>query len=256
MTVQSASPAVLPRPWQPEPDAEPSRRRASLADAAPIFAIAVAVLGWFIPLTGIRLRDMSSIGLLSVLPAASLAALALLCVSFTCELRRSNPRTPILLIHVIALLVMGYGLPAVVEPGLRFAVTWRHVGIIDKIGRTGAIDPRIDAYFNWPGFFAAAALVERGAGLGSVIDGLKWAPLAFELLSLAPLLLIMRTLTSGTRLRWMAVWVFFLANWVGQDYFSPQAFAYVLYLILLGAILAWLRGTNPWRPPWATRMGV
>ena len=43
-------------------------------------------------------------GLLSVLPAPSLAALALLCVSFTFELHRSNPRTPILLIHVIALL--------------------------------------------------------------------------------------------------------------------------------------------------------
>ncbi len=256
MTVQSAPPAVLPRPWEPEPDAAPARHSAWLAGAAPIVAIVAALIGWFVPLGGIRLRDMSSIGLLSVLPGLSLAALGLLCVSFILELRRSSPRTPILLMHVVALLVMVYGLPAVVEPELRFAVTWRHVGIIDKILHTGTIDPRIDAYFNWPGFFAAAALVERVAGLGSVINGLKWAPLVFELLALAPLLLIMRTLTSGRRLRWMAVWIFYLANWVGQDYFSPQAFAYVLYLILIGAILTWLGGTNPWRPPWASRAGM
>jgi hypothetical protein len=256
MSVQSASQAVLPRPWQPKPDAEPSRRSTWMADAVPVVAIVVALVGWFVPLGGIRLRDMSSIGLLSVIPGLSLAALGLLCVSFTLELRRSSPRTPILLVHVIALLVMVYALPAVVEPELRFAVTWRHVGIIDKIVHTGAIDPRIDAYFNWPGFFAGAALIERAAGLSTVINALKWAPLAFELLALAPLLLIMRTLSTGPRLRWTAVWVFYLANWVGQDYFSPQAFAYVLYLILLGAILAWLHGTNPWRPPWARRTGM
>ncbi len=254
MSVQSAAPAVLPKHW--EPPAEPSPRPAWLTVAAPLLAVTVALVGWFVPLGGIDLRDMSSIGLISILPAPSLAAFALLCLSFCLELRRSRPRVPILLVHVIALLVMVYGLPAVVEPEPRFAVTWRHVGIIGKIVNTGSIDPRIDAYFNWPGFFAAAGLVERAAGLHDLIDGLSWAPLVFELLALAPLLLILRALTSGTRLRWMAVWCFYLANWVGQDYFSPQAFSYVLYLVMLGAILTWLRGPAPWRPPWATRKGL
>jgi hypothetical protein len=254
MTVQTASPVVLPEAWEPE--AEPAHRTRRLAEVAPLIAVAAALVGWFAPLGSIRLREMSSIGLLSVLPAPSLAALGLLCVSFCFELRRPNLRAPILLIHVLALLVMVYALPAVVEPELRFAVTWRHIGIIDKIIHTGAIDPRIDAYFNWPGFFAAAALIERAAGLHSTPAGLAWAPLAFELLALAPLLLIMRSLTSEPRLRWMAIWCFYLANWVGQDYFSPQALAYLLYLVLLAAILTWLRGSDPRQAPWSRPRGM
>lgn len=254
MSVQSAASAVLPKQW--EPPAQPSPRPAWLTVGAPLLAVTAALVGWFAPLAGVDLRDMSDIGLLSILPAPSLAAFGLLCVSFCLELRRSRPRVGILLVHVLALLVMVYGLPAVIEPEPRFAVTWRHVGIIGKIVHTGTIDPRIDAYFNWPGFFAGAALVQRAAGLDDLIGGLSWAPLVFELLALAPLLLILRSLTSGTRLRWMAVWCFYLANWVGQDYFSPQAFTYVLYLVVLGAILTWLRGPAPWRPPWATRKGL
>jgi hypothetical protein len=50
---------------------------------------------------------------------------------------------------------------------------------------------------------------------------------------------------------WMAVWVFYLGNWIGQDYLSPQAFAFFLYLVLLAIVLTWLRSLSRWWPPWA-----
>jgi hypothetical protein len=33
------------------------------------------------------------------------------------------------------------------------------------------------------------------------------------------------------------VWVFYLTNWIGQDYFSPQAFIYWLHVVILGVLL-------------------
>jgi hypothetical protein len=48
-------------------------------------------------------------------------------------------------------------------------------------------------------------------------------------------------LTRDRRLVWLSCWIFYIANWVGQDYFSPQAFAYLQYLLLLGIVLRWLR---------------
>jgi hypothetical protein len=213
--------------------------------------LAVAVVAWTVSLRGVDPRAMSSLGLISVVPAGALVALALLCVGFAFQLRRSRPAQIVLLLHVVALIVMVYGLPAIVEPEPRFAVSWRHVGVIDAINAAGSVDPRIDAYFNWPGFFAGAALVTGAAGLGDALPLTAWAPVAFELLAIAPLLLIMRALTADVRLWWLAIWCFYLTNWIGQDYFSPQAFAFQLYLVVLAIVLTWLRATPPRPVRWA-----
>ena len=66
-----------------------------------------------------------------------------------------------------------------------------------------------------------------------------------------PLLVIMRALTVNRQLGWLAIWCFYLANWVGQDYFSPQALAFLLYLVVLAALLTWLRATPPRPVRWA-----
>ncbi|GAA4954515.1 hypothetical protein GCM10023238_21380 [Streptomyces heliomycini] len=36
---------------------------------------------------------------------------------------------------------------------------------------------------------------------------------------------------------WTAVWIFQLANWVGQDYFAPQGLAYLLHLTVIAMVL-------------------
>jgi O-antigen/teichoic acid export membrane protein len=234
---------------QPRPLRKPGTRR--LAEAAALLPVALAVVAWFASVGGVDPREMSSLGMISALPVPAALALAVLCGSFCWQLRRSRVPWPVLLVHVVALVVMVYGLAAVIEPEPRFAVTWRHVGVIDTIQQTGAVDPRIDAYFNWPGFFALSALISSAAGLHSALPLTAWAPVGFELLSLAPLLLIMRALSASARLRWLAVWCFYLTNWIGQDYFSPQAFDYLLYLVVVAAILTWLRATPPRPVRWS-----
>ena len=107
------------------------------------------------------------------------------------------------------------------------------------------------AYFNWPGFFVLAALLSKAAGVRDLLPVAAWAPVGFALLYLPPLIVLMRALTSSPAVVWMAVWVFYLGNWVGQDYLSPQAFAFFLYLVLLAIVLTWLRSLSRWWPPWA-----
>jgi hypothetical protein len=58
---------------------------------------------------------------------------------------------------------------------------------------------------------------------------------------MGPLYLIMRTATTDGRLIWLTIWFFYLVNWVGQDYFSPQGFNVLLLLSVLAVLLTWFR---------------
>ena len=98
------------------------------------------------------------------------------------------------------------------EPEPRGAPVYRHVGIIDYIVRNGAVDPNIDAYFNWPGFFGLGALFSDAAGFASPLAMAAWAPLAFNLLFLPMLVAIFRWASDDPRVLWLGLFVFYAAN--------------------------------------------
>jgi hypothetical protein len=104
-------------------------------------------------------------------------------------------------------------------------------------------DLHFSAYHNWPGFFALSTLITQAAGFDSALGFAAWAPVFFNLLNLGALLLVIKSLTLDQRLVWLSVWFYFLTNWVGQDYFSPQALSYAMHLILLGICLMWFKTT-------------
>jgi hypothetical protein len=197
-----------------------------------------ALLVWAVSLGRIDPHAIGASGLVSVLPAPVFAALAALTVSFGVCLRHRTPGW-VLGVHVAALVVMLYALAAIVEPEPAFEPAYRHVGIADHIAVTGSLDTTIDAYFNWPGFFVAVAVLTRAAGLPDALGLVRWAPLAYSLLDLAPLLLILRALTADRRIVFLALWIFYATNWTAQDYLSPQATAYLLLLVVLGILLRW-----------------
>src|SRR4029453_17825907 len=125
----------------------------------------------------------------------------------------------------------------------RYPWVWKHLGIIDYIQRHGAVDrttPILSAYHNWPGFFAAAALVADLAGVRDLAAPARWAPLASNLLYLAVLPMLYRSLTDDARVIFGGTWIFLCGNWVGQDYFSPQALALLFYFLLLALCLRFL----------------
>src|ERR1044072_6883006 len=217
-----------------------TRWRHALALVVP----ALLAVIWGVSVAGVRPDDIGASGLASALPIAAILALAVLCVSFGLEIARSSARTSVLALHTLALIFMLHGAGSLIEQVPSFNVAWRHSGISDYIAAQGGVDQSLNAYFNWPGFFALTAVARDLGGMDGAIDLARWAPLVFNLLYLPPLIVIARAASDDRRLPWAAAWVFYLSNWVHQDYISPQGLVFLLYLAFVMIIVRWLNGTN------------
>ncbi|MGW7638821.1 lipopolysaccharide biosynthesis protein [Streptomyces decoyicus] len=228
-------------------------RLRSRPDLAVWALLATALALFWLPLRGMgdtALDRMSGLGLISVLPAATLVGVVLLVAAFGAALWLSRPRrvllTAVLLLTVVAL----HALPAVLETEPRFPTAWQHLGFLEYLGRTGTAVPDLDARWSWPGFFAGVQFVAGACGVTDLNEVLRWWPMAVQLLALAPLFLLLKAVRASWRAKWCAAWLFALCGWVGQDYFSPQGFTYLLYLAFVAILLVWFR--DP-RPTWGLR---
>ncbi len=200
---------------------------------------------WLYGLSIVELRAMGDYGLLSILPIQFYLAILLLIGHFCYFLHKRTNRENILLLHILLLIVILHGSPPIIYGGvLRYSWAWKHIGVIDYILRYQAVDPTaqyLDAYHNWPGFFTLTALMTEASGLSSPVPLSPWAQLFFNGLNLGAIMLMYRSFTDDKRLIWLSILFFFLINWVGQDYFAPQAFGYLLHLVILACCLYWLK---------------
>ena len=179
---------------------------------------------------------------------AAFAALSTMLIGFTRALFL-NLSGRLLATYVLGITVISDGLPAFVYEHLRFSWAWKHVGIVEYILRTGQVDPQIASlpvYHNWPAFFGLNAWVVRQSTLDSPMSYATWAPILFNLLFALTLYALFRGFTTDRRLIWTSVLIFELGNWVGQDYFAPQALAFFLYLVVILILLRWF-ATSPHR---------
>ncbi|MFD4543922.1 lipopolysaccharide biosynthesis protein [Streptomyces bauhiniae] len=206
-----------------------------------------ALLLYWVPalrLTDTDLDRMGGLGLVSVLPLTTLAGAALLVTVFAALLRLRREHRTLLLLTLVATVFSLHALPAVIESAPRFPTAWQHLGFLDHIDRTGATVPDLDARWSWPGFFAVTAFAAQACGVSDFTEVIRWWPTAIQLAYLAPMLLLTRSLRASWRARWAGVWLFALSGWVGQDYFSPQGFTYLLYLVFVAILLVWFRAPH------------
>lgn len=216
--------------------------RARAAAHWPAALTAVGTLLWIFVLARVRGDRVGDLGLVSALPASGFLALVLVCIGCVAALVRRETSQGGRLGHMLAFIVVLYGAPHLVAEVPSFNVTWRHAGVSTYISDHGSVDPRINAYFNWPGFFALQALAVELAGLESALGLARWTVLVFNLLYLPPLLLIGRSASDDPRFPWLVAGIFYLGNWVYQDYQSPQGLMFVLYLSVVAILLVWLPG--------------
>lgn len=189
-------------------------------------------------------------GLIQALSPLYYAALALLIVSFAWNLRSELHREALLSAHLVVLVFLVHGAPAVIEGSARFQTAYLHVGFIGYIANTGDVLPGFDARFSWPSFFEAVAMLDKVGGVNSAEVFLRWWPVAMNLLYLPFIYRIAKQLLRSELKAWVAAALFPLADWVGQDYFSPQSLAYLLYLAFI-FILVVPFGTRD-QPAWQT----
>lgn len=205
--------------------------------------ILVGLAAVIVQLPGLDLRRMTDLGLPSVFTPTLWAAT--LCVALGSVVGLISGRRPVIVLALAATVLVLPGLTAIAETSTRFVVSWRHMGVVDHLARTGSIDPSIDAYFNWPGFFAFFSFLQEAAGLQDISVIVHYAPIALNVLYLLPLYAIGRATTDDRTTTWVGLWLFASLNWIGQDYFSPQGLYLFVYLVVVAVVVTWFKGNAP-----------
>ena len=222
-----------------------SGRRAALL---PWLNLAACLVLWVSALGAADVGRLQSagLGLVSIMPFTYWAALAVLMGGFAWAVTRRGSRWPLLTAHLVVLVAILHATPAILYGSLRYSWTWKHIGVIAYIATNGIhfnLGGVLGVYQGWPGFFALNAFLTSASGLHSALGYASWVLPLNDLLWLGPVILIARAFTSDWRIVWTAAWIFEIGNWIGQDYFSPQAFTYFLYLTVIAVCLRWL-----WHP--------
>jgi hypothetical protein len=232
---------TLPLPAQ----AAHGRRRPHVCD----LLLPVALGLWAFGISQAKVATIGPYGLPPNLPVALYAGVGLLVVSAVAELARGDHSSWRMASHAIVLVLMLYGIAPLVYAQGRYEWLYKTVGPVQYISVHGRLDRNIDIYQNWPGFFAFAAWFDKVAGVANPLAFAKWAQLAFELAALPILYLSYDALSLSARQRWVAILLYSASNWIGQDYFSPQALGTVLGLGIMALALRWLYpGNSPPSP--------
>jgi hypothetical protein len=212
----------------------------------------LAVSLWATALRQVDYGALGDLGLVSVLPIWSYAAFVPLAAGLVIVLTR--PRLPFALAVFLTVVLIGllYGSSPFLSGEIRISAAWRHLGVVDYVVQHGRVDPLLDVYHNWPGFFVLVAAATQAVGITDIRPIALWAPVWQSLLYLPALYVLFRALTRDRRVIWLAIWIFFTADWIGQDYLSPQGLGFFLYLVTLAVLLRWLGGRERGNPLPAT----
>lgn len=210
--------------------------------------ILIALGLWLVSLPLMDPDGVDSFGIFSILPWQYWAAVVIISGSFAMSTVRRTGSARLRIAAVVGLILMLHATPAIVYEELRYSWAWKHIGVIDFIMRHGDVDRTaafLTAYHNWPGFFRLSAWLAGLLDLGplGIAQAARYFPVLANLGFVLVLAGIYRRFTSDTRLIHASLWVFVCINWIGQDYFSPQALTYFLYLfallLCLGPLMPW-----------------
>ncbi|MCC8909665.1 hypothetical protein [Curtobacterium sp. GD1] len=225
-----------------------ARARSALPTAVLVRTVAasgVLVTGAALWAVGVAQTDSTGLGewgLLAALPAVWWAGAALVFVVALVTLIDRRHHVVVRAVSSGVLLLVMYGTSNLIAAEPRPPWVFKHIAVTAYILQHGAVDPSIDIYNRWPGFFSFSAFLGAATGTLDAADPVRWTELAFALADGALVLGIARALGANGRWAYVAAVLFSAANWVGQDYYSPQAFAFFLFLAAVLVALTVLRG--------------
>jgi hypothetical protein len=185
----------------------------------------------------VNANSIGGLGLFPVTPLLIWVAIGAIIVSFAAELHQTDYRPWRLALCVLGLIVMLDGLPSLIDQDPRFPTAWEIAGFVQAFIIHHHPYPDIDARFYWPGFFTAIGALVGMAGWHNALPLIRWTPVVGDAICVVLVFGIARAALPGRRQAWLVVWGFVLLNWIGQDYFSPQAFAYILFLAAIMIIM-------------------
>jgi hypothetical protein len=202
----------------------------------------VALVTWRLSLEHVDIAHLGSYGLPPALPIAWYLALGVGVIGAVTAITAQRSRGPVIALYLLTVAIILFATVPVLSGAPHYAWVYKHIGVVRYLETHGKVDPNIDIYNRWPGFFALAAALSKIAGRANPETYAGWAELFFVLLDAALIATVVRAVARSTRVAGGAVLLFLVTNWVGQSYYSPQAFSYVLALALLAVMLRHLTG--------------
>ena len=162
------------------------------------------------------------------------------------ELIRPQPRAWLFGLFLVGLIVAIHTSVPILYGGTpEYAWVYKHIGVAQEFGLYKRVTDTSNIYQEWPALFTLVAAVSS-LGCTGPLSFAAWGPVAFELADALLLLGIFQVLTGDRRVAYLAVLLYEgLVAWVGQDYLSPQAFGYLLWLGMVAIIVRWLQAPAP-----------
>ncbi|MBN9153211.1 MAG: hypothetical protein J0I70_09295 [Microbacterium sp.] len=231
MTTTVSRPALSPA----LPSAPRMPRRAARPWAVPAVLALVAVVCWLVALPSLRSASYSGFGLLFAGSPLFAVSIALIAVAFVLAIARRTWRMAgVALILSVLILRLPTAL-ATTEP--LYSWTYKHFGVIDYIQTHGGLAQGVDIYQEWPGAFSFFAWLNTLTGTTNEQVAL-WFTVSVQLVLAGSVYLLARSVGLSVGAGLVAGYIAQAANWVGQDYLSPQALAFALGTVVLALMLA------------------
>jgi len=211
----------------------------------PQLAVSLAVLAlWGYSMAQLDVSDIGLLGLVADLPLTWFLGFALAAAAAGHAATSPHTTGTRVAISVVPILVMLYGTIALSTGTIRYPWAYKHVGVIRLLDETGRLHPTVDIYNNFSGFFGLGALVRGATGVDPTSYA-AWAQMVGEGFVLLAAGYLVHRVTGSVRVAYLAVVLYALTNWVGQNYFAPQTLGSFLALVTLGMVWSWFRRRRP-----------
>lgn len=209
-------------------------RDSLLSASGGLLALSVLLVVGFLPT--LPYLPAAKFGLLTALPSGPVIIFAnvVVVIIFLLGLRRKDSY---LVAAATVALIITFRLPTAFSSSVPlYGWTYKHLGVVDYITQTGQLAHGLDIYNSWPTLFSATAWFVQSSGI-SALSVASWFIVIAHLGQAPAIYALARSFGQQRVIALSAAFLAELFNWVGQDYFSPQALAFVLAIYFLALVL-------------------
>lgn len=196
-------------------------------------ALLIAAGFWFYSINHVDYREIADFGLVPLLGSSWKTCFAIVLVALGVYATSTAPKPWLMATIVGALIAAVYLVPVAVYEVPHYPWNYKHVGVTELLLHNHRALNFVDIYNRWPSFFAAAGVYTRFGGFSSTLDYVKWAEIYFIGLQATLVAAIALTVDKRIAVAGLSAGFFVLLNWIGQAYFSPQAYSFVLMLAVV-----------------------
>jgi len=207
-------------------------------ERASVLLTILAVPLWSLSLIQAEL-NIGFYGLIHSLPVTFFIALFIITISSFLLWNSPRDHSKLLRFQLCWLIVMLWLTPVLIGSNSVFMdMTYSfYFSYVDYIDQFGHLNPASLWYHNWPGMCILQSMFVDITGLNN-LDLIAFSgTFLMQFLVLFPLYLFFKYTIVRSNYRWTALWIFYLGNWIGQIYVSPQGMAYFLFMLLIAVLI-------------------